>query len=140
MFSPQRPTRILLPRVRRNVHRFPTQHQVPQTSDEALPQRGRPDGRRNDHVGVRWPNSAHVHRAVQLQLGRISGRSEVVPLAVDADLAVATVPPQRQLVPHAIVDAASRGPHLDRARAQVHVDVDVAVQQLNREEVGLQSK
>ena len=64
--------------------------------------------------------------------------AEVSCVAVDGDAAVLTGTTQRHLVPHPVIYTACCGLDLDPARPEVKVKVDVSVEQLEGEEIGLQ--
>lgn len=59
--------------------------------------------------------------------------------AVNHDSALALDPPQRYLVPGAVVHPVLRDPHLQRTLAQVDVQVQVAPEYLEREQVRLRA-
>ena len=60
--------------------------------------------------------------------------------AVHRDAAVFTGTAQRRLVPHSVVHTARRGFHFHPTRAEVKVQIDVSIEQLESEEIRLQHK
>lgn len=132
---------VLLPRERRNVHRFAAERQLAQTADEALAQRGRPDGRRQrGAAAVQFAGAAQIDGAVESQVRRLARRPEVDGHTVDGDFALASVAAHGQVVPDAVVDATPGAAHFGRTGAEINVNVDVPVEQFDGEQVGLRCR
>lgn len=127
-------TRVLLAGERRNVDRLAAERQFAQAAHESLPQCGRPDGgRQRTASAVQFSGAAHVDGTVQLQVGGFAGRPEVDGGAVNDHFAIAAAASHDQIVPGAIVNTSPGAAYFGRTRAEVHVNIDVSVEQFDSE-------
>ena len=82
----------------------------------------------------------HMSDATNWSVIPLTWSTEVRGGSVHRDAALLTGAAQRRLVPHSVVHTARCGLHFHPARAKVKVQVDMSVQQLEREEIRLQHK
>lgn len=74
---------------------------------------------------------------VQLEYGAIPRGTKVVPHTIHADLGVASIATQDEIMPIAVVDTSSRGAYFRCTRAQIQMYIDVSIEQLDGNQHGL---